>query len=69
MTPHVQRVLEERNDVTTRLMKLSAFIDGEVFDELTPIEAALLKTQRDWMMGYVGVLDLRLALYVVDTTD
>jgi len=63
LAPHQQRVLDERDEVSARLVKLSAFLDGEIFFGLDWEEQNRLKRQRSIMTQYVEVLDERIEVF------
>ena len=63
IAPHIQRLLEERNDLLDRLEKLTIFINtNNVFKSLPDDEKILLRLQFEHMRAYCNVLDTRLKL-------
>lgn len=63
--PHQLRVLEELAQVSDRLKKLNAFIDGrsETFDRLPAAEQSRLREQATYMADYEGVLIRRVIAF------
>lgn len=60
---HQQRVIGEREQVNDRLIKLTAFLYTDTFNELPDDERSLMYAQQAAMQDYVGVLDERIALF------
>jgi len=54
------RVLVEHADLSTRLSKLSAFLDTEAFNALPRVQQELMRVQFEYMKGYANVLEQRL---------
>lgn len=64
MLDHIERLLEERNDLQRRLIKLKEFIAGPVFKmQLPNDERELLQQQRDYMSRYFLILQQRLGKF------
>lgn len=63
LQPHQQRVLEERNDVTTKLAKLRAFLAAPKFGDLPTAEQEAMLRQLDAMCQYEAALTDRLRLW------
>lgn len=61
LQPHQQRVVDERFDVSNKAVKLSEFIQGELFQTLSKRQQYLLKKQLWAMDLYVETLDLRIS--------
>lgn len=61
---HVQRMLEEANQLSDRIGKLSVFTseEGGKYDELPALEQHLLAAQLMAMQSYSAILDMRLKL-------
>ena len=59
---HVQRMLDEMNQLDNRVGKLSVFISGEVFDALPQLEQYMLTAQLAAMQSYQAILSVRLKL-------
>lgn len=57
---HVQRMLEERNQLQDRLSKLNTFIGTDSFITLDEKDQELLEQQAGQMDGYLTVLNCRL---------
>lgn len=60
MQPHEERVVAEKNELIDRLIKLDAFLDGEVCGKLHDIDKGLLIEQREYMANYLEILFLRI---------
>lgn len=58
--PHVQRMLDESNQLGQRLAALDAFTDTRHFKELEPFDQHLLHIQKDTMQAYLRVLLMRI---------
>lgn len=63
MQPHQERVVAERADLDEKRAKLSAFIDGQVFETLDAAEQDRLRRQQDAMSVYSDVLRERIAAF------
>lgn len=63
MQPHQERVVAERAELDEKRAKLTAFIDGEVFDALDAAEQDRLRRQQDAMSVYSDVLRERIAAF------
>lgn len=64
LKPHEERILAERGELSDRLGKLNAFIDGAGFVALAETDRDLLVRQRSYMTAYLGVLSLRVARFM-----
>lgn len=63
LSPHQQRVIAERAELTDRLQKLQAFFDTETYAELDDAEKSRL-TDQAIVMGELGqILDGRIAAF------
>lgn len=60
--PYVERLIEEHKQLSERLDKLVAFLEGETFKYLPSAEQVLLRLQRQQMAAYQSTLQQRLAL-------
>ena len=60
--PYVERLIEEHKQLSERLDKLAAFLEGETFKYLPSAEQVLLRLQRQQMTAYQSTLQQRLAL-------
>ncbi|MGV0856857.1 crAss001_48 related protein [Empedobacter brevis] len=59
--PHQQRVLEERDELNDKYLKLLNFIHhNQLYKGLSGIEQLTLKKQLDHMSGYLAVLNTRI---------
>ena len=56
-----ERLVEEREQLSERLQKLSTFIGGEVYQGLHPSDQGLLDRQRQIMTDYLSVLGERIS--------
>ena len=63
LQPHQQRVVEEREDLEERLMKLKVFLTSDVFQTLDDTNKDLLETQAVVMGHYLTILTARIALF------
>ena len=63
MTPHQQRVMNEKTELDERIQKLVAFFSTETFDGLDEYEKALLRMQANTMLTYSGLLELRISQF------
>ena len=61
--PHQQRVVDERNDLDSKLGSLLTFIGTPVFQSLDGADRALLKQQADVMAEYSRILSIRIARF------
>jgi len=57
------RVIEERDQLNSKLAKLKMFIDTEAFLDVHPTQAGMLLSQRDAMNHYSSILDDRIAAF------
>ena len=55
-----ERLVAEHADITIRLVKLKAFISGELFNKLDHNDRSLLWDQLDHMKAYRKVLNKRI---------
>ena len=60
--PHVQRMIDERDEVAVRADRLATFLEGDLPTELAESEedVALLEIQLSAMRTYLEVLQLRI---------
>jgi hypothetical protein len=65
--PYVERLIEEHKQLSERLDKLVAFLEGETFKYLPSAEQVLLRLQRQQMTAYQSTLVQRLALLNIPT--
>ena len=64
MQPHQQRIVEERNELATKLGNLQEFTQtNQKFTTLPHIDKELLKAQEALMMAYLKVLNRRIARF------
>ena len=66
---YVERMIEEINNLTGKIDKLSDFIDKDNFDDLPVVKKALLYTQLDIMKSYANVLRLRIQIECKEITS
>lgn len=59
--PYQQRVIEEKRDLDSRIDRLCAFCQGDVFQALPSYEKLLLEAQLHAMTGYSAILGSRIA--------
>ena len=63
MQPHQQRVVDEKQELDTKLEKLQSFFTNPIFDGLLDDEKARLKEQAHHMSEYSHVLGERIAAF------
>ena len=63
MQPHQQRVVDEKKELDVKLEKLSAFIQGPIFQTLKSDEQERLTRQIKLMDQYSGVLAERIEAF------
>jgi len=64
MEPHQERVVAERAELSEKVSKLAAFVDGGRMADIPVPERTLLIGQLSVMREYLSILDERLALWV-----
>lgn len=62
MPPHVERMIEEKKQLDSRIEKLVAFVTTSIYDELPEAKRTLLAQQLIHMTHYAEVLQERLKL-------
>lgn len=60
IAPHVERMMEEAEELGGKISRLRAFLDTSVFEELSADSQALLKAQLSSMSTYEAILGLRI---------
>ena len=63
MQPHEQRVIEEREQLVSRLDKLTEFLKGDLFKGLPADEQERLARQHRIMGDYAGILAERIVQF------
>ena len=63
MSPHQERVVEEKAQLDEKLSKLVAFSEGPKFDSLPEDEQERLHKQAEYMQLYSDVLKDRIAAF------
>lgn len=63
MTDFQERVITEHSELQTRIMSLTAFLQTELFAELTEEVRGLLEHQSIVMNQYLNILAERIALF------
>ena len=63
LKPHEQRVIEEKRDLSEKIVKLNSFTDGENFGGLPRSQRESLRKQLDIMRQYEQVLHERICLF------
>ena len=58
--PHMQRVVDEKAELDSKLTKLTAFIGTPVFEQLKPNDKELLRLQAVTMSSYSDILEARI---------
>lgn len=66
MEPHQQRVLNEKEDLDTKITKLSDFTNGSTFSSLPADEQLRLKRQFSIMRDYSSILGDRINAFPAD---
>lgn len=61
MKPHEQRIIDEKNALDEKLIKLSSFVRTEAFYALRTEDRQLLRRQREVMLEYSDILGDRIA--------
>lgn len=64
LLPHQQRVIEEYQALSAKLVALNTFVASEQFDRLTAAERGLLIDQAVHMRGYFSALKQRIDLWL-----
>lgn len=62
MQPHVQRMVTERTELSTKCDALLVFLSGDIFKSLPKGKKDLMHEQYAAMREYLDVLDKRIAL-------
>ena len=60
MLHHQQRVIDEKNELVERIIKLKAFFSTELFVNLNSEDKQLLQRQCIVMQDYAGILEQRI---------
>ena len=63
MQPHQERVVTEKDELDTKIEKLSSFISSDVYSTLTEAEQSRLGRQLGLMQQYSDVLGERIAAF------
>jgi hypothetical protein len=63
MKPHQERVVTEKSELDEKRQKLTAFIGGEIYRGLDPVEQSRLNRQLEAMTLYSNVLGERIAAF------
>ena len=62
---HEQRVIQERNELSEKTVKLSEFIDkSKIFESLGDRDRELLVSQYNVMLNYLRILNERIGRFV-----
>ena len=59
LLPYQERVLVERDELSDKVVKLGAFLQGSIFRTVTPEEKERLEKQYSYMKLYLDILDQR----------
>ena len=62
MSDFKTRLHDEKAELSTKIEKLSSFIDGDIFKTLDSHNQDLLKTQLHIMRSYENVLTIRISI-------
>ena len=60
MKPYIQRMIEERDELTDRMDKLRAFRTTALYNQLDEVKQRLLDLQLGFMESYAQILKIRL---------
>jgi hypothetical protein len=63
MTPHQERVVQEKKDLDEKIEKLKTFTGGTVYPNLDAIDQFLLSDQLTYMEGYSRTLGHRIGRF------
>ena len=63
MKDYQQRVIQEHDELITKINKLEAFIEGDVFKQLDETERGRLVAQEGAMRAYAFILIHRIAAF------
>lgn len=63
MQPHQQRVIDEKNELSDKIYKLSSFRTTDMFKSLSEKEQDLLTVQLNTMIEYENILEERIQLF------
>ena len=63
MLLYQERVVTERNELTDKIVKLTAFRITTMYETLPEAERVRLSRQLDFMEAYQGVLDARIVAF------
>lgn len=64
LQPHQLRVIDEKDQVSERLLKLLSFFQTPIFQALSEAEQTRLRSQARFMDGYASVLEERIAAFL-----
>ncbi|MBT0666993.1 hypothetical protein HT136_01255 [Novosphingobium profundi] len=59
--PHIERMIEEADQLSGRIEKLGAFLAGQIYPLLPEEEQTLLSAQCGAMTAYLQILTLRVS--------
>lgn len=66
LQPHQLRVVEEHNELVTKIKSLTEFIlNSEVFKSLDAAEQSRLRNQESVMIEYAKILSVRIENFVI----
>jgi len=60
MDAFIERIVQEKKDLDTKIEGLTAFLGSEGFNKLNPVQKRLLPMQLSIMRSYSECLDMRL---------
>lgn len=63
MTPHEQRVIDEKAALDEKIAKLAAFFPTTIYDSLCRRDQDLMREQYSAMMNYSDILGNRIARF------
>lgn len=63
LQPHQQRVMDEKNELSSKIDKLEDFLGTPNFSILNKTDQVLLLAQRDIMSAYLNILYSRISIF------
>tara|TARA_R110002012_G_C11677298_1_gene614042 strand:+ start:11261 stop:11455 length:195 start_codon:yes stop_codon:yes gene_type:complete len=63
MQPHEQRVVTERDELQSKIVKLEGFMEGPIFDGMEYTDRKFMRIQLMAMMTYCEVLNSRIGRF------
>ncbi len=63
MQPHEQRVVVERDELQSKIVKLEAFMEGDIFEGMEYTDRKFMRIQLMAMMTYCEALNSRIGRF------